>query len=304
MKTQNPNYGQSAGGQNVAGYVGEITWFADSILRKNHLWANGAPVDAAQWPELAEYAAAAGWAQNEAGQYLTPDLRGRFLLGASESHAAGSTGGEETHTLVEAELPKVIKPLVYYKGSTDSVICLDGGSITPGYKLTYQSNVKYGDGDSGIRFGDDQPHNNMPPYYTANAQIRARVDTIQAHLTACPYEVGDILQTKSETLPSERWPGTEWAAIESFLLGAGTSHAAGSTGGSETHTLTAEEIPEIPVTGDIIGTNGAMSGQGDYVIGYKSLPSIWNPNLKIAGGGQAHNNMPPYTAVYIWERTA
>lgn len=37
----------------------------------------------------------------------TPDLRGRFVLGVSDGHSAGQTGGEATHTLSEAELPKI-----------------------------------------------------------------------------------------------------------------------------------------------------------------------------------------------------
>lgn len=32
-------------------------------------------------------------------------IQGRFLLGASSGHAAGSTGGEETHKLTTAEMP-------------------------------------------------------------------------------------------------------------------------------------------------------------------------------------------------------
>lgn len=35
----------------------------------------------------------------------TPDLRGRFILGANSGHAVGSTGGEETHTLSVNEMP-------------------------------------------------------------------------------------------------------------------------------------------------------------------------------------------------------
>ena len=34
-------------------------------------------------------------------------IQGRFLLAASSSYTAGSTGGEATHTLTEAELPEI-----------------------------------------------------------------------------------------------------------------------------------------------------------------------------------------------------
>ena len=33
-------------------------------------------------------------------------IQGRFLLAADGSHAAGSTGGEATHTLTQAEMPQ------------------------------------------------------------------------------------------------------------------------------------------------------------------------------------------------------
>lgn len=35
----------------------------------------------------------------------TPDLRGKFILGAGGAYDPGDTGGEETHTLTEAEMP-------------------------------------------------------------------------------------------------------------------------------------------------------------------------------------------------------
>lgn len=293
MKTQNPSYGISsgAGGQNVAGYVGEITYFADNILRKNHIWADGAAIDATQWPELAEYAATAGWTQNDAGQYLTPNLRGRFLLGASEGHAVGETGGEETVTLTIDEMPAHthgIKSMANGAIEANRAVILYDVDNPPLVQQTKST-------------GGSQPHNNMPPFYTVSAQIRAKVDVIQARLTTCPYEVGDILQTKSVTHPSERWPGTEWAAIETFLLGASEGHTVGETGGEETHTLTVEEMPSHAHT--ITLTPGTSSSQLS-ALNWESATSTQSYPTKNTGGSAPHNNMPPYTTVYIWERTA
>ena len=40
------------------------------------------------------------------GGVWSPLDQGRVLIGAGASHPAGETGGEETHTLSETELPK------------------------------------------------------------------------------------------------------------------------------------------------------------------------------------------------------
>lgn len=129
---------------------------------------------------------------------------------------------------------------------------------------------------------------------------------------SCPYEVGDILQTKNAAPPSERWPGTEWAAIETFLLGASTEHTAGSTGGEERHTLTVAEMPEhyhdkifTHDVNDTVATavgNDAAPGTGRRDITYTTGSRSFYTSK--TGGSQPHNNMPPYTTVYIWERIA
>lgn len=96
----------------------------------------------------------------------TPDLRGRFILGASGSHAVGSTGGEENHTLTVEELPKVSGSIGTYiiwgDGRNESGVLHNnvGGTKFPSVATenAYSSNIS-------ISFGNDQPHNNMPPYY-------------------------------------------------------------------------------------------------------------------------------------------
>ena len=92
----------------------------------------------------------AGWALCD-GNNDTPDLRGRFVLGVSDKYTVNSTGGEETHTLSVNEMP-----------SHSHTIRCNGGS---GSGVEY---VRY-NGDSSMSTsstGGNQPHNNMPPYYT------------------------------------------------------------------------------------------------------------------------------------------
>ena len=97
----------------------------------------------------------------------TPDLRGRFILGANDIHAVGSTGGEENHTLAEAELPSRTVLMLQNSGSgnvSQYDINLPKKENVPsgGWTHTNLLDAKmYG----MINFDAGQPHNNMPPYY-------------------------------------------------------------------------------------------------------------------------------------------
>ena len=84
-------------------------------------------------------------------------LKDRFLLGAGGSYTAGNTGGAATHTLTVDEMPShnhsYIRPPLYYGEETDKRNVL--GDIT-----TTTTGIAANTADSG----DNQPHNNMPPY--------------------------------------------------------------------------------------------------------------------------------------------
>lgn len=119
------------------------------------------------------------------------------------------------------------------------------------------------------------------------------------------HPVGSIYQSTSSTSPSSLFGGT-WEQIKDvFLLAAGDTYTGGSTGGEANHTLTISEMPEhrhlctvSPASGtdEGIATFEAttMYSQGAASVAYTTR----------AGGGAAHNNMPPYLAVYMWKRIA
>ena len=124
------------------------------------------------------------------------------------------------------------------------------------------------------------------------------------------YPVGSIYMSISSTSPATLFGGT-WSAIYNmFLLGAGSSYGVGATGGAATHTLTIAEMPNHEhAIADLLGQLIASSYQGttnNYRAGI--APNTGNSNwpyyIAKTGGGGAHNNMPPYYAVYMWRRTA
>lgn len=96
--------------------------------------------------------------------------------------------------------------------------------------------------------------------------------------------------------------GTWEQVTDRFLLAAGSSYAAGSTGGAATHTLTINEMPShnhVPKG----GWGAGSLGSGYFRVDGNSPANKWTAT-ESTGGGAAHNNMPPYLAVYMWKRTA
>lgn len=126
------------------------------------------------------------------------------------------------------------------------------------------------------------------------------------------YPVGSIYMSANATDPGTLFGGT-WTQIQGrFLLAADGSHAAGSTGGEATHTLTQAEMPQhfhtFSISGAIKNVILDTAEQSDAfglhftsgVSSYRAAPGIMNNT----GGNQPHNNMPPYLSVYVWQRTA
>ena len=116
------------------------------------------------------------------------------------------------------------------------------------------------------------------------------------------YPVGSVYVSVNSTSPATLFGGT-WVQIkDKFLLSAGDTYKAGATGGEATHVLTVDEMPRHNHSIDNLNASGSttpyMTVQAQEKKGYGG-----NVQTFFTGGGQAHNNMPPYIVVYIWQRT-
>jgi len=116
------------------------------------------------------------------------------------------------------------------------------------------------------------------------------------------YPVGSLYFNATDgTSPATLFGFGTWTALGAgrMPLSAGTGYTAGQTGGEATHTLTIDEMPTHHHSFSQVQAMNWMDHQGG-----SGVEPFANANTADTGGGQAHNNMPPYIAVYIWQRVA
>ena len=119
----------------------------------------------------------------------------------------------------------------------------------------------------------------------------------------CVYPIGSIYMSVNSTSPAAFFGGTWVQLKDRFLLGAGDTYANNTTGGEAEHILTINEIPSHDHK-QRIGTGNGTWGAGFGKVSGTSPTDLLNSYVYATGGGQAHNNMPPYLTVYMWKRIA
>jgi hypothetical protein len=144
-------------------------------------------------------------------------------------------------------------------------------------------------------------------------------DKLKTYVLDLIYPIGAIYISTNNINPNSIWGG-QWEQIKDrFLLGAGNSYLAGSTGGESKVTLSSTQVPNV--MGDItlhsggtatnissvsgcfsanITNNNSYRNGGDAI--GKSADSVGIIHFDNGGKSESHNNMPPYLTVYIWKR--
>ena len=124
------------------------------------------------------------------------------------------------------------------------------------------------------------------------------------------YPVGAIYMSVAETEPAVLFGGRWERLKDRFLLAAGDNYKAGETGGEAEHVLKTDELPSHShgLNGWALGMNG-VGGTRTYALAkpwteYNNFEENGEQTIQSTGGDLAHNNMPPYLAVYMWKRVA
>ena len=205
---------------------------------------------------------------------------------------------------------------IYPLTTADQVILSDGSRLEKNKQITANNSEKL---------------NNV-----AASEYALKTDTVLnseklggktlAEIMLALYPVGSIYMSVNSTSPASLFGGT-WEQIHGrFLLASGSPDAntdnwfgnitggwnavLGSTGGQDYHKLTINEIPlhdHNLIRQQWYSADQVHSSASYSIFSWKteeggSTSSSYNGTVEATGGDNAHNNMPPYLAVYMWKR--
>lgn len=140
---------------------------------------------------------------------------------------------------------------------------------------------------------------------------KEEVNKLLQSLNVCPFEVGDVLHTTSSVSPAARFGGTwEQIASERVLMGASSTHAAGTTAKAGLPNITGS-FPTTTYGSNYNKTSGAFSlgsritGNGeDSNSSFNSYYVSFAASGSNAIYGRSSTVQPAAYYVHIWRRTA
>lgn len=157
----------------------------------------------------------------------------------------------------------------------------------------------------------------MAEYTDLNSALAAYTKKLKEKMVDLVYPIGSIYMSINPTDPKDLFGGT-WERLEDrFLVGAGNDYTVGVDGGSATHkhssgTLEAAVFPAVS-EGYIdikYKSSEAVAGEWGETQRIKNLTisnsagSARYNGVDVIGSTSDGDNLPPYTAVYMWKRTA
>lgn len=244
----------------------------------------------------------------QCGKFVIDNTVGTIRLPLITEFIASNNGGQEIG----------LAQLDTLKSHTHEYLSAYGGSVTNVYGSYPGSKAQTGaTGD-----GETKPKNIRYPYYivlatgyksTGDIELDNLLNEINSKPTLDEvYPIGSIYITANDHQNPAKIFGGTWERIEDkFLLGAGGSYAGGAEGGEVNHQLTVAEMPQhnhayraststywSGVPHCITQSAGSGNADGSLI---QSL-DVWWSGVMPKGGSGAHNNMPPYLAVYIYQR--
>jgi microcystin-dependent protein len=156
-------------------FVAEIRIFPFNFAPRGWAWCDGQLLPLSQNTALFSLLGTT-YGGNGKSNFALPDIQGRAVMHPGQGpglslHDLGETGGSETVTLLESEIPSHPHVLRANPNAGDTPTPAPNASLArPGTITVYQTNTNSNlgamAGQSLPPAGGDQPHNNLQPYLT------------------------------------------------------------------------------------------------------------------------------------------
>ena len=237
---------------------------------------------------------------------------------ADKNKLAGIETGAQVNKPVDDELSTTSTNPVQNKVVTEAInnrITKNGGETGTSFVLSSNGKNFYSHTTAGTVIGTSNEAltlrgmSSNPTYIDDDNNFQNIV--LQRDLLNKIYPVGSIYMGVNNVSPASFLGGTWTQITDRFLLSAGSSYTAGSTGGEATHTLIISEMPShshtmtAGITASSSHSHNTANGANVIAMCPTNASDVnLTPQSNITGEGQAHNNMPPYLVVYMWKRTA
>lgn len=265
--------------------------------------------------DLSDYVSVSTYNSDKAGFETTANASATYATKTALSSGLANKLDKSTYTTDKATFLTKTDASNTYLGKTakaESAKVADSANSVEGVNVT-------GTVDNATKAAQDSLGNVIHETYALKSESSS-ISLLDV------YPVGSIYLSILDTSPESLFGGT-WEKLQNvFLYGSGTK-SLGATGGSETVTLTTNQIPSHTHTGSAssVGTHTHGSSKAIEVtspsegvywetpIAHRNYRVIERTpdgahshtlNLNNTGGGQSHNNMPPYLVVNMWKRTA
>ena len=279
-----------------------------------------------------------GWEKDSSGNYrLNMDIPGLtdgdtvnvlidpHELGAKEEDLVETQSSTDTLTLIARAVPTAALKAYYYKVKGDILVAV-GSVVLPGKKYTLPAattttlgGVKVG---SGLKVAADGKLSADAQKYTLPAATTTALGgvkvgsglkvTADGKLSAdalAAYPVGSIYQSTNSTSPAALFGGTwEQIASERVLMGASSSHAAGTTVKAGLPNITGSFVADVKkgehkVSGAFTAGN-VIASTGEY----NSFSDVYKFSLDASKSnaiyGRSATVQPAAYYVHIWRRVA
>ena len=119
------------------------------------------------------------------------------------------------------------------------------------------------------------------------------------------YPVGAVYISNNSTSPASLFGGS-WTPVDNVFPRFSAFSEGIRNGGSNTHTLTTNEMPSHThgLSTSVYLNDNSVSNSGAHSTWWNTKRSGTRVTASASGGGGAHNNVPYYRTFYAWIRTA